>query len=236
MEEIELKIGREESGKQAITVPQTYNKVSRHHAKLLWKDGAMTIEDNESANGTFVNGKRIAKTKVTGNDMVWLGGKNDDEGGYQLDMQRVLAIILEARTDFSKEFEDIKQAYLDYKREEAELEKKAAIKTQLPRIIPTIFMGVITLILLFFAPLKYKMVAGTLGGVVTTLIGLLTIGKNATIKEKTSEEIIELQLKYQPRYCCPKCCMKYPFTMHWKKLLTDGKCPNPKCNAKFVKE
>ena len=111
--EIQIKIGREETGANAIIVPGTCKKAGRHHAKLVWKDGAMAIEDNESANGTYVNGKRIAKTKVTENDTVWLGGKGGDEC-FQLDMKKIFDSCRnaekKARTDYTKEFEDLKRA------------------------------------------------------------------------------------------------------------------------------
>lgn len=36
------------------------NEISRHHAKILWRDGAYYIVDLDSANKTFVNGKALA--------------------------------------------------------------------------------------------------------------------------------------------------------------------------------
>ncbi len=46
---------------------------------------------------------------------------------------------------------------------------------------------------------------------------------------------MDLQLKYQKEYKCPKCGKQYSLDLHWKKLEAEGKCPNPKCDAKFVK-
>lgn len=226
--EIEIKIGREESGANAIIVPGTCKKASRHHAKLLWKDGTMTIEDNESANGTFVNGRRIAKTKVGENDVVWLGGIVGAEC-YQVDMKKVFASCREAekkaKTDYSKEFEDVKQAYIEYKAAEAKLRNGENVKMRAVNFIPMIAGGVFALI-----PLGYMRIIGLGVGVIITLV---LLSRNS--KHDINEEITELQIKYQPRYCCPKCGMKYQFTTHWKKLEAEGKCPNPKCNAEFVK-
>ena len=241
--DIEIKIGREESGPNTITVPSTCKRASRHHAKLLWKDGVVTIEDNESANGTFVNGKRIAKTKVGENDTVGLGGTSGAEC-YQLDMKKVFASCREAeaktRTDYSKEFAQLKQAYMDYQTEVAELKKRTMNKTQMPKLLASLIPAVIGLIV-FFAFMKNPklmnlrlgiMLSGT---AISGIVSVLTMGKNATANEKMQEEITEIQIKHQPHYCCPKCGMKYQFTTHWKKLEADGKCPNPKCDAKFVK-
>ena len=238
--EIEIKIGREETGANAITVPGTCKKASRHHAKLVWKDGTMTIEDNESANGTFVNGKRIAKTKVTENDAVWLGGVGGTEC-YQVDLKKVFASCREAenkaRTDYSKEFKGVKQAYIDYQQEVAELKRKVTQQAQLPRLLASLIPAVIGLIILLVSnDMTLRIVSMSVGSVLSGIVGILTMGKSSTSGEKMTEEITELQIKYQARYCCPKCGMKYPFSTHWKKLEADGKCPTQKCNAEFVKK
>ena len=228
--EIEVKIGREVEGNSILLVPPTYKKVSRRHAALLWKDGLVVIEDNESANGTFVNGKRIAKAKVRENDTVWLGGVGG-EGCYQLDMKKVFASCREAegklRTDYSKEFEGIRQAYIDYQAEVSKLKNSQNIKQRVVNYVPMVVGGVFAVIP---TDLGFMRLIGLGIGVVITLLLL-----SRDSKHDINEEITELQIKYQPRYSCPKCGMKYPFTMHWKKLEAEGKCPNPKCDAQFVK-
>lgn len=228
--EIEVKIGREVEGNSILLVPPMYKKVSRCHAALLWKDGLVVIEDNESANGTFVNGKRIAKAKVRENDTVWLGGVGG-EGCYQLDMKKVFASCREAegklRTDYSKEFEGIRQAYIDYQAEVSKLKNSQNIKQRVVNYVPMVVGGVFAVIP---TDLGFMRLIGLGIGVVITLLLL-----SRDSKHDINEEITELQIKYQPRYSCPKCGMKYPFTMHWKKLEAEGKCPNPKCDAQFVK-
>ena len=239
--EIEIKIGREESGPNTLTVPNTCKKAGRHHAKLLWKDGLMTIEDNESANGTFVNGKRVAKTKVGENDTVWLGGHDGGEECYQVDVKKIFASCREAeekqRTDYSKEFLSVKQAFIDYQKEVGELKKKTTQQSQLPKLLASLVPAVVGLVILLVSKdMTLRIVSMSVGSVLSGVVGVLTMGKSSSANEKMTEEITELQIKYQPRYCCPKCGMRYPFTTHWKKLEADGKCPNPKCNAVFIKQ
>ena len=204
------------------------------------------MQDNESANGTFVNGKRIAKTKVGENDAVWLGGTTGAEC-YQVDMKKIFASCREmedkSRTDYTKEFAKLKQAYMDYQAEAAELKKTSTKKSQMPRLLASSIPAIIGLIF-FLATLGSPnpnmmnirigiMMGGT---ALSGLVGILTMNKSTSTSEKMSEELTELQIKYQSRYCCPKCGMKYPLTTHWKKLEADGKCPNPRCNAQFVKQ
>lgn len=237
--DIEIKIGREVEGSSILKVPSNCKKVSRRHATLYWHDGTITIEDNESANGTYVNGRRIAKTKINENDSIWLGGNNEGSDCYKIDLEKVFDSCREAenklRTDFSTEFNQVKQAYIDYQAEVSELKKQVTVSSQLPlRIIsfvPT-FIGAIIAILPNADP-NARIIAISVGGAITGLINILMMGKSSGTNDKLNEEITELQIRYQSQYCCPKCGMKYPFTTHWKKLQADG-CPNPKCGAKFA--
>lgn len=49
-------------------------KVSRYHAKIVKQDGRWIIEDLNSSNGTYVNGKKIKNREVTENDTILIGG------------------------------------------------------------------------------------------------------------------------------------------------------------------
>ena len=238
---IEYKIGRDVAGEHIITVPSNCKKVGRLHVSLLWDDGVVNIIDNESKNGTFVNGRRIAKTRVQENDIVLLGGKEIEDGIYQLNLKQIFESCRKlekaCRTDFSNEFKEIKQAYIDYKREEAELKKIVTIKSQMPMrivsFVPTLIGAVI--VLLPGADPNARIIAISVGGAITGLINIFLMGKSAGTTELLEEKILDLKSKYQPKYCCPKCGMQYPLTMHWKTLKNKAKCPNPKCNAVFFK-
>ena len=231
--EIDIKIGKEVEGNSILLVPSSCKRVSRRHATLHWKDGAVTIEDNESTNGTYVNGKRIAKTQVGENDTVWLGGNNGGADCYQVDMKKVFASCRMAeekqRTDYSKEFAGVKQAYIEYKAEESKLKNSQNVKMRIVNFIPMVVGGAFALIPL--GPLGIMRIVGLAIGVVITLALM-----SKSSKHDINEQITELQIKYQSRYSCPKCGTKFLFATHWKKLEADGKCPNPKCNAEFVKK
>jgi len=47
--------------------------VSRHHARLDWADGEWRVTDLESANGTFVNGRRIQTIGLTDGSRIVIG-------------------------------------------------------------------------------------------------------------------------------------------------------------------
>lgn len=51
--------------------------ISRRHAALFWRNGTLHIADEGSANGTFLNGKRLAPHRpaiLRNNDRITLGG------------------------------------------------------------------------------------------------------------------------------------------------------------------
>ncbi len=237
--EIEVKIGKDVEGEHKLLIPATCKKVSRRHASIFWKDGEVTIVDNESTNGTYVNGRRIAKTKLKEEDVVWLGGKGDDPECYQVDVKKVIedcrALAEKLRTDYSQEFEGMKQAYIDYQQEVSEVKKKATQQSQLPKLLASLVPAVIGLIILLVSnDMTLRIVSMSVGSVLSGIVGILTMGKSSAVNDKISEQITELQIKYQPLYRCPKCHKNLPLTTHWRKLEADGECPF-KCGAKFVK-
>ncbi|MCU0285269.1 MAG: FHA domain-containing protein [Acidobacteria bacterium] len=49
--------------------------VSKFHCTIYFKDGDVFIKDNNSTNGTYVNGKKITDQKLQDNDLITLGKK-----------------------------------------------------------------------------------------------------------------------------------------------------------------
>ena len=47
--------------------------MSRKHCRLFLEDGEAYVEDLQSSNGTFVNGKRIARQRLQDGDKIHLG-------------------------------------------------------------------------------------------------------------------------------------------------------------------
>ena len=78
-ERLKTQIARE---KQVINIGRTSDndlvinniKVSRKHAKLEKKGNDWFLEDLGSSNGTFINGKKVKKERVTQKDVITIGG------------------------------------------------------------------------------------------------------------------------------------------------------------------
>ncbi len=56
----EIRIGRADDNQ--LVLPGA--KVSRHHTTVLWKDGEWIARDENSGNGTFVNGMKIREARL----------------------------------------------------------------------------------------------------------------------------------------------------------------------------
>ena len=71
IEQPESTLGRSE--KCTFIVPS--DTVSREHARIRLDGDALTIEDLNSSNGTFVNGREIKKTTLASGDVIGLGSE-----------------------------------------------------------------------------------------------------------------------------------------------------------------
>lgn len=57
----------------AVRIDDTF--ISTHHARVLWHDAALRLEDLGSTNGTFVNGERVVgSSPLRTGDQIRLGG------------------------------------------------------------------------------------------------------------------------------------------------------------------
>lgn len=227
-----IKIGREDKGKGDITVPPECKMVGRHHA-TLWVDdenGTLTIEEIDAKNGTFVNGRRIAKSgQLKTGDRVWLG----EEGplGYHVDVDSLLKMF---RTDFSEEFQQVIDTYEEYYADVKKLENNKRKKTMMPRAIISFIFAIAALLICILYngedAMSIRITVMTVGSAIIAGLNLIPFGKNEDMKI----QMADLNLRYQSRYCCPKCGTKFNLNNHWK-IVQNNHCPNPKCNAKYTK-
>jgi pilus assembly protein CpaF len=66
----EINVGRVQGND--LTLPK--GNVSKHHARLLYRDGRFIVTDLKSTNGTYVNGRKIAQaTIVREGDKIYIG-------------------------------------------------------------------------------------------------------------------------------------------------------------------
>lgn len=233
---VEICIGREVEGDMDIQVPNSYCKVSRKHAIVKINDEKIFIHDLESSNGTYVNGRRVSTIRLNSNDDVLLGDRNK-ANAYSLDIikikQEYEKILLEQRIDFIEDFENLKAIYQSYLEEKSKLKQKFQRKSQMPRIIISVLLGLAILILYLTKSISDDMKGYIypLMMIITAATGLSTFIGN---KPDISDALIDIELKYQNKYVCPKCKKPLNLNMHWKKLENAKTCPHG-CQAIFSK-
>jgi len=108
--------------------------VGRKHLLVSYKsENELVIEDLETNNGTFVNQIKIKRKIVTPEDMVILGS-------YVLNVTFLFSEIIkkvnDSRTDFTRDFFELKKIYEDYEKKVNEIKNKSQV---FPLIIRAFF-------------------------------------------------------------------------------------------------
>lgn len=234
---MEIKIGRKVSGILDILVPENFINVSKEHAAISVINGNLIIQDLESQNGTFVNGRRVLTKELTLEDLVVLGG----EGGkhcYSLNLTKIAKDFKKQehqnRTDFVKEFQKVKATYKSYQSDLIKLKRKSQFKSNLPKIILSALVGIVIIggVVFKLLPDGIQKFQGAIMLVLMAIVGGVSIFK---VKEdRVIESQMDLEIKYQENYKCPKCQGSFNLKLHWKKLESKITCPH-KCGAIFKK-
>ncbi|MFH1224050.1 MAG: FHA domain-containing protein [Pseudomonadota bacterium] len=63
-------------GRQNCDIMLNDLKVSKHHCSIYLHGGELTIVDNSSTNGTYVNGRRVDKKEIHAGDVIIVGATN----------------------------------------------------------------------------------------------------------------------------------------------------------------
>ncbi len=63
-------------GREGCDINVDDTKMSRHHCTFYLHQDALTVIDNGSSNGTFVNGRKIERRELKNNDTVIAGVTN----------------------------------------------------------------------------------------------------------------------------------------------------------------
>jgi len=63
-------------GREGCDANLSDDKMSRHHCTFYMYMDALTIVDNDSSNGTFVNGRKIQRKELKNSDLIIVGTTN----------------------------------------------------------------------------------------------------------------------------------------------------------------
>lgn len=199
--------------------------VSREHALIKYLgSGEYRIEDLNSKNGTYVNDRRIIKSRFLAKDTVTLGTYllTGDDLIYQ-----VKKILNRERKDFSEEFGIIIKQLQEYESKKDKILKRPI----LPHLLKAGILLAIILLMLFYPGLVPN---DSVKIALVMSVGLVSVveGVFSNSKLKKQKKLDFLKLEYEDLLQCPKCNSKL-IKLTSAYLAGKGKCPNDNCDAYF---
>jgi len=227
MEKNEILVGRE-VGKGDYLIDKQYTSVGRKHARIFRKLDGIYIEDLDSANGTFVNGKAVNIKKLSNSDKITLGGENY----YTLNLENVLKLLPMSDQEFQSGFLQLKKIYEDYQIESNRLQTEGQADMMTKRMLPTMLLGTFTGIatLLVGNDITERLLIAIGGGILTVVVFLVATKMASNSTKNMREKLTQLNDKFELDYVCPACGVSYR-GRSWEFLKKTGKCPA--CQREF---
>lgn len=222
----EILIGRKVD-KGNFLVDEKYKSVSRIHAKIIKESNDYYIEDLDSANGTYVNGSRICKKKITCSDVVYLGGKDC----FCLPVGEVMRMFPMSDDEFKDSVLNLKDIYETYQERSTFLQSKLQEDMMLKRMLPTTVLGSLTAILAVCVgdDPTVKVAISLLGAIMSVVVFFAATKWASNSNLKIKEELRQLNEKFELEYVCPACGASYK-GKSWEFIKRGGKCPVCKKN------
>ena len=218
---MKLTVGRDKSNK--ICIPK--DAVSGEHAIVWMNNGTIEIEDLNSANGTFKNGRRIARTQIQTGDEIKIGNVKIK---YETLKQKIEEIS--RGNDYSNEFAELKTIYKNYKFELQQLKREQQRKPMVLRIVLSLIPVAVSIVLWdrVDPSLRYVIMIGG-SSLIFGITSMISMGHEKRLDEK--REI--LSDEFLINYVCPKCGNRLG-CVSWKVLANQKKCKV--CGAIWVKD
>ena len=228
MEKSELFIGRD-VGKDDYPIDKQYTSIGRKHARIDRKPDGIYIEDLDSANGTFVNGKPISLKKINTSDKITLGGVEY----YVLNLQKALKQLPMPEKEFQAKFLQLKDVYENYQKEKVKIQSESQGKMMLKRSLPMALPGLMMMVVPFFFDRSNSAISWLIpisGGILSALsvtLGSIWASKSIT---KMPERLNDLREHFLIEYVCPNCGQDFG-ERPWENIKRQGKCKT--CQREF---
>ncbi|TVR76606.1 MAG: FHA domain-containing protein [Saprospirales bacterium] len=222
-EKINLTIGRAANCELVLTD----KSISRIHAKaeIYYYDKIFLVDQN-SANGTFVNNKRIKKAQIKTTDKLKFGEYIPDNKSF---FKELFNRYKSNKNDFSREYDHMLEQFAKYQKKLDALQDNPKGPLYLKLGLLAGFIG----FMIFFSDridqrFFYPMIIGISG---LTLLGGIFTGSRGNRNKK----IAELKMDYDRVLRCPKC--NTPFiSKHLVMVERMSECSNDNCNALYKKD
>ena len=221
MEKNEILIGRDVE-KTEFLVEKQYVSVGRKHARIIRKPDGLYIEDLDSANGTFVNGKPVNLKKINASDKIMLGGVDY----YELNLETVLKLLPMTDAEFQAKFLQLKQVYDNYQKEKVKIQSESQGKMMLKRSLPMALPGLLMVIVPFFfdrSNPQMNLIIQMAGGILSALSVILGSVWASKSMAKMPERQNDLRERFLVEYVCPNCGQDFG-DRPWENIKRQGKC------------
>jgi DNA-directed RNA polymerase subunit RPC12/RpoP len=205
----EIIVGRQVE-KGDYLVEDQHKSVSRKHCCISRKENGIYIEDMNSANGTFVNGKSVSSKKINHSDRLTLGGAD----GYELKLAAVLKLLPVSDKEFRDNFLALKQVYENYQKEKIKIQANSQTKRMLKQSLPMMAMRAVPIV----------------GGLLSAGAGAIGSRMAAKDIEPMLEKMNALREQFMLDYVCPNCNREFG-ERPWENIKRQGKCPA--CQREF---
>lgn len=198
--------------------------ISGHHLNITRDDtGNIILIDNNSKNGTKLNGRRIHKSILYKSDRLVLGDKEIDVTELFL---KIEGVVDADKTDFSAEYKKMFEVFDEFQAEKDKINKKPLLPIIIKVGLTLCIIGVCLIYGIdklgnYYLPLIMSI------GVITMLVGSFS----GSAKKK-NEKLAHLRLKYEDQLHCPKCNVRL-VNENLTYLKGKKRCINTKCDAKY---
>ena len=190
--------------------------VSTKHAYIEIINDQYVLYDLDSRNGTFVNGVRVQKKRISFEDNIKLGSVDIINHDFA---NSIIKFIKKNKTDFTKEFDELEATYKSFILKTNVIDRNHRNKN-------IIIKSTITIVLMGICYLVFKnLVSSTIVGLVSGVLSNYFINYTTT-KEKKEDILIE----YSNLFKCPKCDTEL-ISKSWKYWKNKKSCPNNNCDA-----
>jgi hypothetical protein len=198
--------------------------VSRYHARLVrGEDSGWLLTDENSTNGTFVNGRQIVKKRVTPSDRIALGDAS---------CVVTLSEILNHNNDYSEEFASLKTVYDDYVAAKVRIQSSNQFKVRLMQSLPFALPGIIGVAVGFSSGKGNPWWFGVSLFIVVCApaVGIYLGAKQSA---KIPQQLQDIAHRFKIDYVCPK-CGTFLGEIPWESLKNKKRCSVPTCKARWT--
>ena len=198
------------------------DKVSGTHARAYFNEQEeIVLEDLESRNGTYVDGRKIKQAVIDVNSRISLGDEMVDYSGLSTKLRH-------KNRDFSVEFLHLREVYDNFRNDLEQIRKSDEKKNFIIRLGFSLFPLVVVLFLGKYIPQNLKILFYTGSPVIFMVI---TYFKQLSSTSK--KKIEELSEQFLKTYKCPSCRCSLG-NASWNLLADQKICFS--CKAIWIKE